>query len=188
MTDGSDEDLSGRMMQGDTGALAPLVERHHAALLGYLYRLTRGQRQLAEDLVQDTFIRILQQSSFQPGRPFRPWLYATATHLAYDHLRRSAARPTTSLDGPVADDLGDDRPGPEEHAQAAAVSQLVSTAVGQLAPEFRPAIILRFYQGFQLQEIADTLGVPLGTVKSRLSVGTRRLRELLAGLREGSEA
>ncbi len=88
----------------------------------------------------------------------------------------------------MADDLGDDRPGPEEHAQAAAVSQLVSMAVGQLAPEFRPAIILRFYQGFQLQEIADTLGVPLGTVKSRLSVGTRRLRELLAGLREGSEA
>jgi RNA polymerase sigma-70 factor (ECF subfamily) len=185
MTDRSDEELIAQVMSGEPGALGPLVERHHAPLFGYLYRLTHGQRQLAEDLVQDTFMRVLQQNTFQPGRPFRPWLYATATHLAYDHFRQAAARPTASLNGFAAANLGDAGPGPEDHAQDAVVGQIVAAAIDQLPPEYRAAIILRFYQGFQLQEIAETLQVPLGTVKSRLSVGARRLRDLLVGLREG---
>jgi RNA polymerase sigma-70 factor (ECF subfamily) len=183
----TDEQLIASVLQGEHAALAPLVERHHGPLFGYLYRLTRGQRQLAEDLVQDTFVRILQQDSFQPGRPFKPWMYAIATHLAYDHLRKIAARPTTSLEDPAQLEIHDAGPGPEEQAEAATNSQAVVRAVHQLAPEYQETVMLRFYGGLCLQEIAEALGIPLGTVKSRLSVGTHRLRTLLIDLKEGIE-
>src|SRR5262245_7780873 len=71
----TDEQLITRMMDGDTAALARLVERYHRPLLGYLYRLTSGNDALAEDLAQETFVRILQQDSYQSDRPFKPWLY-----------------------------------------------------------------------------------------------------------------
>lgn len=183
----SDEQLIARVLEGEQSALAPLVERHHGPLFGYLYRLTHGQRQLAEDLVQDTFVRILQQDSFQPGRPFKPWLYAIATHLAYDHFRRAAARPSMSLEDPNQPEMYDARPGPEEQVQAATDSQAVVQAIRELAPEYQAALLLRFYGGLCLQEIAEALGIPMGTVKSRLSVGTHRLRDLLVGLKEGIE-
>jgi RNA polymerase sigma-70 factor (ECF subfamily) len=183
----TDEQLIARVLAGERSALAPLVERHHQPLFGYLYRLTHGQRHLAEDLVQDTFIRVLQQSSFQTGRPFKPWLYAIATNLAYDHFRRAATRPSMSLADPMYAELSDAKPGPEERVQATSDNQAVVAAIRQLASEYQTALLLRFYCGLCLQEIAEVLGVPIGTVKSRLSVGTRRLRDLLVGLREGIE-
>jgi RNA polymerase sigma-70 factor (ECF subfamily) len=63
-------------------------------------------------------------------------------------------------------------------------NQIIAAAIGQLGDEYRSALLLRFYQGMSLQEIADTLHIPLGTVKSRLSVGTHRLRDLLINLQE----
>jgi RNA polymerase sigma-70 factor (ECF subfamily) len=170
------------VMRGERSALAALVERHHAALLGYLYRMLGGDRPLAEDLTQDTFIRLLSSSNYQEARPFRPWLYAIATNLARDHFKaagtRHAARGVvyTSMRGePVSD-----TPGPEEQVLAKETGAEVARAISRLAPEYRSALLLRFYGGLSLQEIALVLDVPLGTVKSRLSVGCRRLRDRLA--------
>jgi RNA polymerase sigma-70 factor (ECF subfamily) len=183
----SDEQLMAQVMDGERSALAPLVERYHGRLLGYLYRLTFGNRPLAEDLVQDTFVRILQQDSYQPNRPFKPWVYAIATHLVYDYFRSSEQNRTTLLNDKVQPDLPGALPGPEDQAQTADEGQIVMKAIGQLGEEYRTTLLLRFYGGLSLQEIAETLLVPVGTVKSRLSVGTRRLHALLIHLREGAE-
>lgn len=184
----NDEQLIAMVMAGEQAALAPLVERYHRLLFGYLYRLTNGNQLLAEDLVQDTFVHLLQQATYQPGRPFKPWLYSIATHLAYDYFRSAAVRRNEPLDHPTHHDLPDAAFGPEDQTQIAEEGQAVRQALLQLGEAYRPALLLRFYSGMSLQEISQILDIPIGTVKSRLSMGEKRLRSLLVGSREGGES
>lgn len=169
------------IMVGDQLALAALVTRHHSLLFGYLYRLVDGDRQLAEDLVQETLLRLLRQQSYQAGRPVKPWLYAIATNLARDHFKSAAVRRAqrSGDETGALQTLADSGLGPEEHVLAAEQGGEVRQALAGLSEEQRVVLVLRFYQGFTLQEIADTLQIPLGTVKSRLSVGVHRLRAML---------
>jgi RNA polymerase sigma-70 factor, ECF subfamily len=185
----SDEVLMAEVMAGKTIALAILVERYHASLLGYLYRLVSGDRPLAEDLVQETFLNILQQRGYQIGRPFKPWLYAIATNRARDHFKSAAIRRVVSHLDEDDDALQefDVVSSPEMLILALEQGNEINAMFRRLSEEYRVALLLRFYQGMSLQEIADTLQVPLGTVKSRLSVGTRQLRKLLSPMKEGVE-
>ncbi len=180
----SDEHLASLARAGQKMALAQLVERYHAPLLGYLYRLVYGDRPLAEDLVQETFVRLLRQKSYQTDRPFKPWLYAVATNLARDYFRSPASRRVQSTEDEIQQDLRDVSPGPEEIAQAADRGRIVMWALRQLGSEYRIVLLLRYYQSLSLREISEALNLPLGTVKSRLSVGTHRLRDLLAAIKE----
>lgn len=176
----SDEQLMAAVMAGERTALATLVERHHSGLLSYLYRILGSDRALAEDLVQETFVRLLTSKTYQPTRPFKSWLYSIATNLARDHFKSAAARHSLGqCDLPYGEPVSN-TPGPEESALAAETGAEIAQAIAGLAPEYRSALLLRFYGGLSLQEIALSLEVPLGTVKSRLSVGCRRLRDLLA--------
>jgi RNA polymerase sigma-70 factor (ECF subfamily) len=187
MQERSDEQLMTAVQAGDQVALAALVTRHHAPLLGYLYRLVGGDRQLAEDLVQETLLHVLRQRTYQAGRPFKPWLYMIATNLVRDYFKSAAVR--TSWRSDSAEEallqLSDSEPSPEERALAAEQGSEVRAALAQLREEYRVVVVLRFYQGFSLQEIAETLHIPLGTVKSRLSVGVHRLRTALAPVQKG---
>jgi RNA polymerase sigma-70 factor (ECF subfamily) len=190
MQETSDEQLMAAVMQGDRSALAVLVSRHHAPLLGYLYRLVGGDRELAEDLVQETLLHVLRQRSYAYGHPFKPWLYTIATNLARDYVRSAHVRHRGRSEGekePALLRLYAREPGPEERALAAEQGSEVRAALAELGEEYRIVLLLRFYQEFSLSEIAETLQIPLGTVKSRLSVGVHRLRALLAAVREGVE-
>lgn len=164
------------LMVGDTDALTVLVGRHHSDLLGFLYRMVGGNRPLAEDLVQDTFVRVLSQRSYTAGRRFKPWLYAIAMNLVRDRYRADVQRPH---DACLAEEVVDPGPGPEEEALSRARQREVAAAVMALAEEYRAALLLRFFHGMSLLQIAEVLDIPVGTVKSRLSVGSHRLRELL---------
>ncbi|MBO0797020.1 MAG: RNA polymerase sigma factor, partial [Ktedonobacteraceae bacterium] len=159
----SDEQLMAAVMAGDQVALAVLVNRHHAPLLGYLYRLVGGDRQLSEDLVQETLLHMLRQRMYQPDRPFKPWLYAIATNLARDYFKSAAVR--QRWQGGDSEErllqLYDSEPSPEERALAAELDGEVRAALAQLGEDYRIALVLRFYQGFSLQEIAQTLHIPL---------------------------
>jgi len=170
-------------MHGEQDALTTLVERHHRPLLGYLYRMLDGNRVLAEDFVQETFVRVLQQTSYQGGRPFKPWLYAIASNLVLDYFRSGHVHHAV-FDEKVLDTVYDPTPSPEERLLIAEEERVVRAALGQLGAEYRAVLILRFYNDMSLQEIADSLAIPLGTVKSRLSVGTRRLRQMLSVVKE----
>lgn len=176
----SDEQLMARVMEGDREALARLVERYHSQLIAYLYRLLEGDRALAEDLTQETFIRVIQQRSYRTGSPFKPWLYAIATNLARDHFKSAATRHAASDDHDFTA-RPDESSGPEQRALAAELHDEVAAALAQLGPEYRATLLLRLFAGLSLAEIAASLDVPVGTVKSRLSVGCHRLRDLLAG-------
>ena len=170
----TDEQLARQLQQGETQALAQLVERHHSPLLGFLYRLTGGDRALAEDLVQDTFLRVLRTcGQYRAARPFKPWLYAIALNVARDHFKRADTRYTDS----ATDDGLDTLAAPDATMDFEA--QPVAAAIRALPEHQRVAILLRYYQDLSLAEIAQTLNIPIGTVKSRLSLGVQRLRSLL---------
>jgi len=187
MQERSDEQLMAAVMAGDQVALAALVTRHHAPLLGYLYRLVGGDRQLSEDLVQETLLHVLRQRTYQATRPFKPWLYTIATNLARDYFKSAAVRQRWrgGDEEEALLHLYDSAAGPEERALTAEQGSEVRAALAQLGEEYRVVVVLRFYQGFSLQEIAETLQIPLGTVKSRLSVGVHRLHTLLAPVPKG---
>lgn len=177
----SDEQLALGLQRGQRDNLAPLVQRHHSPLLGYLYRLSGGNRALAEDLVQETFLRVLQAiGQYHYPRPFKAWLYAIATNLARDHFKRAEQRRTISAPG---DDIWENLPAgsasPEREVSDNYELQQIVAQLRALPAHQREAVILRYSQGMPLAEIAAMLDVPVGTVKSRLSLGLRRLRSLL---------
>src|ERR1700686_4061023 len=98
--------------RGDGPSLEILVSRYHAQLLGFFFRILAGDRATAEDLTQETFVRLLRQTTYSPGRAFRPWLFAVAVNLARDHLRQVARRPAG--DDRVLAALQDTRPRAED--------------------------------------------------------------------------
>jgi RNA polymerase sigma-70 factor (ECF subfamily) len=176
----NDERLLEAMLAGERDALRVLVERHQTSLTGYLDRLVGPDWSLAQDLCQETFLRVLRQSAPRGDRPFRPWLYTIATNLARDHFKSTTVRRAARLDLSQIEQLCDSAQGPEEHALRAEQQSAIVAAISVLRAEYRAALLLRFYSGMSLQEIADTLEIPLGTVKSRLSVGLRLLKERLS--------
>jgi len=170
-----DEQLAEQLKQGDRSALTPLVERHYGALIGYAYRLTYGDHSLAEDLVQETFLRVLRGiHTYVYPRPFKPWLYAIASNLARDQFKSADARYTDALDEAfeIATEVDSAALSGDEIAQ-------IHAALQRLPTHQREALVLRYYNDLSLQEIADALHIPVGTVKSRLSLGLGRMKQML---------
>jgi DNA-directed RNA polymerase specialized sigma24 family protein len=126
----NDESLMERAARGQTAALATLIDRYYMPILAYLFRLTGGRRQVAEDLAQETFLRLMRQASYQTGRAFRPWLYAVATNLAHDHFRAAGQREENGHDAVLAE-IVDNVPGPEARAEAAEQGRAVAAWLAQ---------------------------------------------------------
>ncbi|MFG0305843.1 MAG: RNA polymerase sigma factor [Phycisphaerales bacterium JB040] len=174
----TDEQLVTDFMDGDDGAFRTLIQRYHADLLRFLTRLT-GDQALAEDLFQDTFLQVHQSAaSFDTSRTFRPWLFTIAANKARDELRKRSRRRTLELSAPVGGSESDgatfvdlmqiDIPSPEEITDTAERDQMVQRALNALSPTLREILLLAYFQRLSYQQIADDLGIPLGTVKSRL--------------------
>lgn len=172
----SEEELALALQRGDTSALTRLVEKHHSPLIGFLYRMTGGDRTLAEDLAQEAFLRVIRAIHlYHYPRPFKPWLYAIAANIARDHYKSAEMRHTIAM----PDDshiLFTDSAAPEDALLDADEEQHVAAAIIALPSHQRETLILRYYQGLSLAEIAEALNLPIGTVKSRLSLGLRGLK------------
>jgi len=143
------------------------------------YRLT-GNRADAEDLVQDTYVRALRAlDNFTPGS-VDAWLRRIATNLFLDGARRRAR---VRFD-PLADDaderLPSEQAGPERSYEFAHLDRDVAAALAALAPDYRAAVVLCDLEGFSYEEVAQTLGLKLGTVRSRIHRGRTQLRQALA--------
>ena len=138
-----------------------------------------GDRQLAEEVVQDVFTRVWRHAdSFDPSRAsFRTWIYGIARNAIIDLKRRSAVRPAIV----TAPEELDEGPG-ENALDQALLSWQVSAALERLTPEHRQVIRLAHFQGLRLREIAELTGLPLGTVKSRVSYALRSMRLALEEL------
>src|SRR5439155_6993738 len=187
----SDEELLKRFREGETPAFGLLLRRYERELFGYLRRYL-GDSELAEDVFQNTFLQLyLKSGQYEQGRPVRPWLYTIATHQAIDALRRNNRHQALSLDqdqkelpdGEVRSllELLETRgPGPVELAHGEERRERVRASVDRLPEFLRQVVILAYYQGLKYREIADILGIPVGTVKSRLHAALMKLQEAWA--------
>lgn len=171
-----------RLRGGDVEAAAALMERYQHRLYRYLLRMV-GQPGTAEDLFQQTWLRVMERiRSYDPQRSFEGWLFALARNLAIDHLRRY--RPE-SLDEPLPS--GDSRVELIAGASMGALEQLLAReragwlaeSVAGLPLVFREVLTLRFEEEMKLEEMAAVLGLPLGTVKTRLHRALKHLRRTL---------
>jgi RNA polymerase sigma-70 factor (ECF subfamily) len=184
----SDEELLNRLREGQREVFGPLVRRYQRELYGYLRRYL-GDAELADDVFQATFLQVyLKIAQYEPGRPARPWLYTIATHQAIDAMRRAGRQAMVSLEqGSGEGGEGDLRglvemlesrePAPPEQTQLHERQQLVRACVDRLPEFLRSVVALVYYQGLKYREVADILGVPVGTVKSRLHTALLKLQE-----------
>ncbi|MGL4511761.1 MAG: RNA polymerase sigma factor [Lacipirellulaceae bacterium] len=176
-----DDRLIAATLAGQDRAFGDLVTKHQDRLRSTLARLT-GSAEEAEDVAQEAFVQaLLKLETFQRSARFYTWLYRIAFNLAVSKSRKR--RPRVSLSavqeagGPEAVCAG---PAPGRHAEAQERRELLHAAIAELADDHRQVLVLREFEGFDYQEIADTLGVPIGTVRSRLFRARLQLRELLA--------
>ena len=167
------------LRERDIELLTDLVQRCQQRLVRYLLYLT-GRREYAEDLAQETWIRMLQRGSQYNGRqPFDPWLFAIARNLAIDYLRKKRKAVQT---GSLPDDhdavllLPSSDPSPFEAAARSQDAMRLAGRLQILAPLYREALLLRFQEDMSLPEIAQVVGAPVTTVSSRIYRGLAALR------------
>jgi RNA polymerase sigma-70 factor (ECF subfamily) len=156
----------------DDAALRLLWDEHAGALLAFALQLTGGDRGTAEDVVQETVLRAWQHAdALDPSRgPARPWLLTVARRVMIDNYRARSVRPSEVGDSGLASI------GVEDGVDAALDAWLVTDAMATLTFEHREALVQTYYAGRTVSEAAAVLGVPPGTVKSRVFYGLRALK------------
>ena len=165
---------------GDRGALESLLARHYDRIHAICRRVI-GEARDADDAAQEAMIRIVRGlASFDGRSSFSTWSHRVATNTALDELRRRSRRPRLHV---VRDDVDEPAEVPDEHGQdridAVADRAAIDQALATLPDEFRLAVVLRDVADLDYAEIAVELGVPLGTVKSRIARGRAMLVEAL---------
>jgi RNA polymerase sigma-70 factor (ECF subfamily) len=167
------------VQRGDGDAFASLLARYQNRLYRYLLRWVR-EPATAEDLFQQTWMRVIENiHRFHPSRNFDAWLFAVSRNIVIDYLRR---RRPASLEEPVGDDLplserlSANTPGALEQVLRSERVELVQKVLESQPPVYREILSLRFEEEMKLEEIAEVLSIPLGTVKSRLTRALERLR------------
>src|SRR5215469_5573094 len=157
-------------MTSDEQLVRALYAEHAGPLLRYAVHLMSGDRQRAEDIVQETLLRAWQHPEAIAGRPARPWLFAVARNLAIDAYRARKARPHEV--GEAALEVLPSAEDPERALESWAVADALSS----LRPDHRRVLLETYYRGKSVAEAAVALGVPPGTVKSRTFYALRALR------------
>lgn len=167
----SDAELLGLVANGDHGAFEELHRRYARPVLGIALRRI-GDRGRAEDVTQDTFASVWRSAArFDPSRgKATSWLFTVARNAIIDGLRR---RPEATIDGPP--DVPASGPGPDDAAESEWISWRVHRALETLPAHERSLLELAYWSGLSQSEIAERLGIPLGTVKTRTRTALRRL-------------
>jgi len=174
---------------GDRGLFEQLVHRYERELYSYLRRYL-GDADLASDAFQNTFLQIyLKRDHYDTSRRFRPWLYAIAMHQAIDAQRHNQRRRMVSLDQRCAGDeaelskmvdlLVSTAPDPASRLDMREQQELVRKGVEALPDFLRAVVHMVYFQGLKYSEVAEALGLPVGTVKSRMHSAMLRLTEIL---------
>ena len=190
----TDQEVVALARHGQEAAYRELVRRYERPVFSLVYRMVRD-RELAEDLAQETFVKALNAiESYRPEFKFSSWIFKIANTAAIDHLRRRELD-TLSLDGsPHAEtpeaieatalQIGDRQETALEEVEARELGGEIETAIARLRPEYRSCILLRHVDGRAYEEIAEILGLPLGTVKTYIHRARNELRLMLGHLKE----
>lgn len=188
-----DADVVRLAQQGREAAFRELIRRYERPVFSLILRMVRD-RETTEDLAQDTFIKVLNHiDRYSPEFKFSSWLFKIANNVAIDHLRRRRLD-TVSMDGsPHAAsqaeieassfDVESAQESPLEELEAKELGSAIERAIGRLRPEYRSCILLRHVEGRSYEEIATTLDLPLGTVKTYIHRARHELRRALESTR-----
>ena len=201
----SDEELMERFRGGTAGAFDVLLERHGQAVFRFALR-QHGQRELAEDLMQEVFLRVIKKAdSFRRRSKFTTWLYTIARNVSVDAMRRNRHRRTVSLDRPLGDEpdsqtlydvcsdggtggeqcagRGAGRGAADQLAMDREFSARLEQALQALPPEQREVFVLRELQGLPFAEIGGIVGASPNTAKSRMRYALQSLSQALTDFR-----
>jgi RNA polymerase sigma-70 factor (ECF subfamily) len=190
----TDQHVVVRARTGREDAYRELLRRYQRPVFSLIYRMVRD-RELAEDLAQETFVKVLNAlDTYRPDFKFSSWIFKIANNTSIDHLRRRQLD-TLSLDGaPEATSpdrveattlqLADRGESPLQELEARELGSAIEQAVGRLRPEYRACIILRHIEDRPYEEIAEILDLPLGTVKTYIHRARAELKQILGPLRE----
>jgi RNA polymerase sigma-70 factor (ECF subfamily) len=179
-----DGELVRRTLAGDRAAYGILVARYQRGLYALIRGIVRNPAD-TDDLVQEAFFRAFRYlDRFDTNRNFRPWLFKIGANLSFRHLRRTRPGSWISIDAEDPETgltLGDrlKSPGAEEAIPRVAENRRLAEAMDRLPPLYRSILVLRAVHELHYDEIAETLGIPVGTVMSRLSRARRVLREMV---------
>ncbi|HEY1585846.1 MAG TPA: RNA polymerase sigma factor [Polyangia bacterium] len=197
MRDDSDESLMLRYRDGDVRAFELLVTRHRKPLFNFILRFVRDTAQ-AEDVTQEAFLRLVKGAdAYERQAKFTTWLYTIARNLCVDASRRGKHRKAASLDAPLSDDDGaaslldllpDGTAGVDRQAQSRELGLRLRQAIESLPDEQREIFLLREVADLQFNEIANVVGCPENTVKSRMRYALEKLREALEEYRDLARA
>jgi len=183
----TDEELVELGWGGDVGAFRELVVRYQDRLMAFIYSIVRDYHR-AEDIFQETFIRVYRQArQFQSGRSFKTWLYAIARNRCRDELRSAKRQPTLELEAGLdrseeekgtrwIDTVEAGGPSPRELAGGRELEKMFLEALAGLSEEHREVVVMSRLLGLKYDEIAEVLGIPSGTVRSRLHYALEYLR------------
>jgi RNA polymerase sigma-70 factor (ECF subfamily) len=184
-----DADVVTLAQQGREAAFRELLRRYERPVFSLIFRMVRD-REIAEDLAQDTFIKVLNHiDRYRPEFKLSSWLFKIANNVAIDHLRKRQLD-TVSIDGSphaasaaeieaTSFDLAARQESALEEMEARELGSAIERAIARLRPEYRSCIMLRHVEGRSYEEIAATLDLPLGTVKTYIHRARHELREAL---------
>ncbi|HEY8738120.1 MAG TPA: sigma-70 family RNA polymerase sigma factor [Candidatus Dormibacteraeota bacterium] len=175
-----DRDLVVRARQGDREAFSQLIMQYQVPLYNMALRMV-GSREDAADITQEGFLRAWEKIRTLRDAPFKSWIFQITVNLCYDHFRRGrryGVMPDEEQGGKIVG-LGIALPDPQERAEANERARVVRDSIEALDHDMRTALVLRDINGMTYDEIAGILGVPLGTVKSRIARARAQVQESL---------
>ena len=175
-----DRELVGRARQGDREAFTQLIVQYQVPLYNTALRMV-GSREDAADITQEAFLRAWEKIRTLRDAPFKSWIFQITVNLCYDHFRRGrryGVMPDEEQGGKIVG-LGIALPDPQERAEANERARVVRDSIEALDHDMRTALVLRDINGMTYDEIAGILGVPLGTVKSRIARARAQVQESL---------
>lgn len=187
MDEARSTDILRRCRAGEEKAYRELIAMYQRPVFSLAMRMLRGEQD-AEDVTQDTFVRVFRSlDRYDPDRPFAAWIFTIAARLCIDHLRRRRLRPVPLVQrDPDRDeertlDVEDPSPGPETLATYQEEERRAQDLIDSLPPHYRIVVMLRHQQDLSYEEIAEALALPLGTVKARIHRARALLRDRIGG-------
>jgi len=184
-----DNELVSRCLQGDSTAFNHIVDKYQQRIYNIAFRMTNNHDD-ALDLAQESFIRIYRAlASYKGESAFSTWIHRIASNVCLDELRKKKRQPLVALstDATMSGEEGEysiefaagDEDTPEQHLLRNEVRREIALALSQVSPEHRIVLVLRDIQGYSYEEMAEIIGVNVGTIKSRLNRARIALREVL---------
>jgi RNA polymerase sigma-70 factor (ECF subfamily) len=194
----TDETLLEMYLAGDRASFETLVHRHSRELFQFVLRFTKNSV-AAEDVVQETFLQVhTSAASFDISRRFKPWLFTIGANKARDYLRSRSRKREVPIDAHVGGESGqgqrfveliaDDSPFPQDRMNDEERRELVQSIVDDMSPKLWEVLVLAYYHRFPYKDIAETIDVPVGTVKSRLHAAVAQFAERYRAAAEQKDA